>query len=474
MAALLAPLGACSASSPTSSSAVSGGPAASFETPPATGTVDEPVSTHAVDLGAHGYVENEYFASGTAHSYSAVGALGDDGRWTVRPSSAAAYRTRIVVRRPSDPARFDGTVLVEWLNVTAGLETGPDWTYTSDEILRSGAAYIGVSVQALGVNGGKALLGATAGAGNAGLRSADPARYGTLVHPGDQYAYDIFSQVARGLRSPERVHVLGPLHPEHVIALGESQSAFFLTTFINAIEPRTHAFDGFFVHSRGGGAAPLGGGLGTAVSSTAAVHIRSDVGVPVLIFETETDVGPVINYAPAAQPDSRDIRLWEVAGTAHADAYQVGGAASLIGCTFPVNDGPEHFVAQAALHALDRWVTAGDAPRRAPRFQMASTNPPTLARDALGNVLGGVRTPAVDTPVAALSGQAPAGASVLCSLFGSTMPLDVATLVRLYHDKSGYVAAYTGALDRAIGGGFLLAADRDALLTQAEQFAFPP
>ncbi len=450
---------------------MAGGPSATFALPPSAGIVDEPASTRPFDLRAHGYVEHEYFASGTAHAYAPAGALGNDGRWSVSPSSSAAYRTRIVVRRPADPARFDGTVLVEWFNVTGGLEADPDWTYLSDEILRSGEAYVGVSAQALGINGGQALLGVS-GAPTGGLRAADPARYGSLVHPGDQYAFDIFSQVARGLRSAGRPPVLGPLTPRRIVALGESQSAFFLTTFINAIQPRTHAFDGFFVHSRGGGGAPLGGGLGSAVSASG-VHIRTDLGVPIMVFETETDVGPLLNYSPATQPDSRTFRLWEVAGTSHADAYLVGGEAQLLGCTFPINEGPEHFVAQAALHALVRWVSGGLPPPTAPRIDMASTNPPTVARDALGNALGGVRTPAVDAPVVALSGQAPAGVSVLCSLFGSTTPLDAATLVRLYHDRTGYLAAYTRALDKAISGGFVLAADRSALLDQAQRFAFP-
>ena len=364
---------------------------------------------------------------------------------------------------------------MEWFNVTGGIEADPDWTYLSDEILRGGYAYVGVTAQALGINGGPGLLSPSSSAPlqNGGLRAEDPARYGTLSHPGDQYAYDIFSQIARGLRSPGRVRVLGPLHPARVLGVGESQSAFFLTTFIDAIQPRTHAFDGFFVHSRGGGAPPLAGGLGTAVGDVHAVHIRSDLGVPVMVFETETDVGPLINYSPAEQPDSAHFRQWEVAGTAHADAYLVGNVTNLFHCGFTINEGPEHFVAQAALHALDQWVRRGVAPPTPPAIELASTNPPTVARDALGDALGGVRTPAVDAPTAALSGQTPADASILCSLFGSTMPFDAATLVRLYHDRSGYLAAYGRALASAVRNGFVLPADRGALLSQAEQFAFP-
>ena len=46
---------------------------------------------------------------------------------------------------------------------------------------------------------------------------------------------------------------------ERLIALGESQSAFFLVTYINAIDQAAQVFDGFFVHGRGATGADLGG-----------------------------------------------------------------------------------------------------------------------------------------------------------------------------------------------------------------------
>ena len=49
-----------------------------------------------------------------------------------------------------------------------------------------------------------------AGAGK-GLRAIDPERYGDLHHPGDAYAYDIYTQVARALRDPGAVDPLDGL-----------------------------------------------------------------------------------------------------------------------------------------------------------------------------------------------------------------------------------------------------------------------
>ena len=125
--------------------------------------------------------------------------------------------------------------------------------------MRAGYAYVAVSVQHLGVNGGAPILGTPGGSANAtasgGLVGTEPARYGTLHQPGDQYALDIYAQIGQALHNPKN-GVLGTLHPKHVLAVGESQSAFYLTTYADALQPLTHTFDGIFIHSRGGSGAP--------------------------------------------------------------------------------------------------------------------------------------------------------------------------------------------------------------------------
>lgn len=459
----LATLPAAAASSPT----VNYQAAAAVEGPITTGHVIEPLSARNPDLAAYGYVEQEFFVSGTATAFRATSSP-SNGRWTVAPTTSASYKTRILVRRPTNPAHFNGTVVVEWMNESAG-ESAPDFDYLSPELLRDGYAYVAVSAQALGVDGGTPILAAAA----AGLVKSEPARYGTLHHPGDQYSYDMFAQIGQALRHPKG-SVLGPLQPKHVVAVGESQSAFYLTTFADAIQPLTHTFDGIFIHSRGGTGASLGGSSITAKKQTGPsnLRIRTDLSVPVFMFETQTDLIE-LGYAPAQQPNTNRIRTWEVAGTSHADAYEVGTAANFLGCTTAVNDGPQHNVVQAAFAAFIKWVVHGTPPPSPGRFTLSSTNPAVLALDSHGNVIGGVRTPAVDVPVSTLSGAAPPGASELCSLFGSTTPFSPTTLVSLYHTKSNYLAEYTTSLDQAIKGGYILAADRAGLLAQAQQVQFP-
>jgi hypothetical protein len=278
---------------------------------PITGPGRPSILSTSIDLAKFGYQEDEYFISGTARSYRLKGAAPADGRWTVTRQATARYKTRLLVYRPSDPAKFNGTVVVEWLNVSAGGDDAPDWVGDHTQLIRQGFAWVGVSAQALGVNGGTSVLQI----GGSGLIKVNPKRYGTLNHPGDAYSFDIFSQAAQAIRHPRGAAPLGALKPKALIADGESQSAFFLTTYIDAVAPLAHVFNGYLVHSRWSGGASLSGSLAFGVHEP----FRTDLGLPVLAFETETDL--MNGYASNRQPDSAWFRDWEVAGTSHADDY---------------------------------------------------------------------------------------------------------------------------------------------------------
>jgi hypothetical protein len=442
-------------------------------------------------LAAAGYEAKEYFVSGTATSYRSVNDLPANGMWEVEPAGSAAYKTRVLVYRPTDAARFNGTVVVEWFNVSGGLEAGPDWTLMHTELLRRGYAWIGVSAQYGGVEGSAAT---SLGLVSLDLKSADAKRYGSLSHPGDDYCYDIYSQVARAVRSPGSANLLAGCHVERILAVGESQSAMHLTTYVNAIQPRVQLFDGFLVHGRPcsaslGGFSSAEGDLSEIkeidLSGMSPVFIRTDTDVPVLILESETDL-MILGYYKARQDDTDKIRLWEMAGTAHADLYLVvtgtgdtGNDPSVAGvvevrspypgfieCALPINAGPQHFIAKAAIHQLDKWVRTGVGPTAADRLEIAG-DPPTFVLDALGNVKGGIRTPYVDVPVARLSGLGQPAASLMDALFGTTQLFDAATLARLYPDHDTYVKAVENSTDAAVQAGFLVPEDGELIKAAA-------
>ena len=433
-------------------------------------------ATTGPPLSTVGYAEAEYEAAGTATAYRSKGDLPADGRFQLEPSTSADYATRVVVRRPDAGTAFNGTVVIEWLNVSGGADAAPDYTYLSAELLRSGYAWVGVSAQRIGIEGGPVAVEAPGaditGAGR-GIKKLDPARYSKLSHPGDAYSYDIFTQVARGLRKPGKVDPLGGLGIKQVLAVGESQSAFALTTYVDGVQPLTHEFDGFLIHSRGGAAAPLGQpGEGIDIAGTIggkATKIRTDLDVPTIVVETESDVLGILGYYPARQPDADELRVWEVAGTAHADKFQIGSIEPMLGCKEPINRGQQSYVLKAALAHLGTWAAGGDAPPKGTRLATDDSGAkPTYVLDGNGNVEGGVRTPAVDAPVDVLSGLAVPDATIICVLMGSTRALPAATLAKDYASRQAYLDDYAKAADAAIDVGFVLAADRKALLADAQ------
>jgi hypothetical protein len=455
-------------------------PAGTVRTPSVSGPVNGGKGVRApgtdYDLAPLGYVRDEYFVSGSAVAYEPTGALGADGQWSVKEGSSAPFETRLVVVRPSNPAKFNGTVFVEWLNVTGGFDVPVTWTMAHNQILREGAAFVGVSAQAIGVTN---------------LVDADPARYGRLRSPGDAYAYDVFTQAGVAIRgkatggSPLRGYGV-----KHVVAMGESQSADYLTTYVNAVHPLVRVYDGFLIHSRGSAHATLGT-TGSPDGDAPNPRIRTDLHTPVLTFQTEYDV-QALGFAGADQPDSHDFRLWEVAGTSHVDAYAGGPSTTDLGdgaaertlldpknasggvlhCDKPVNAGGQHAVLEAALAHLEAWVAHGTRPPSFPRIQTRNDGFVQVVRDAHGIARGGVRTPIVDVPVAVNAGDF-ANTPGTCTYFGTTTPFDAATLAALYPGgRATYLARFDAAADRAVEQGVWLEPEAKHYKAAARQIRF--
>lgn len=416
-----------------------------------------------------GYEVREYVASGTATAHAPGEAgLPNDGYWVLERTTSAAYRTRIVVRRPTDPAMASGTVIMEWLNVSGGVDADAEYMTLSEEITRRGHIWVGVSAQIIGVEGGNILVstGIQDERAGIGLRGIDPERYGSLEHPGDGYAFDMFTQIARAIRRGGAV--LGGARARVLIAAGESQSAMALTTYYNGVQVEEGVFDGFFVHSRAGFPLPLVGpdeaaDIGGGIFTRERPVFRDDLDAPVMNIQTEGDTFSILSSWRVRQPDTDTFRLWEIAGTAHADRHLLGAAADMIDCTAPINDGPAHLVAKAALRALDTWLRTGTPPPVAERIPLSdSANNPVPLRDADGIALGGVRTPPVDVPVDALTGV-PVSSSIICLLLGSTVALPDPRIAELYSSRAEYEQLYEESAVATIAAGFVLEDDHAAL-----------
>jgi len=410
---------------------------------PPVGLRGHPLWDSWYDLAPFHYEEHEFFVSGTATDPSS--------------GAKAPYTTRIIVSRPQDPHDFNGTAVLDWTNVTAQFENAVDTMETRQMLMREGFAYVHVSAQAAGL----CCTPLTP-------KVWDPVRYSAINHPGDAYADDIFSQVAKAIRYPTtdngNIDATSGIHVARLIAVGQSQSCSKLATYVTSTQNTARLIDGFLIHGCDAGKTTSAASLNAKV-----LHLLSD------------------NEANPADPKANDnYRLWEIAGTAHSDYFigyqsEVGSGARVLAdqpqqskqgyddvmreagnygaelhpllaaCIVAGSTVPMHYADSAAVYALDRWLRdAGDAPPNGPRF--AFTNG-ALAKDADRNTIGGIRMPPMDHAVATYD-------STQCPLGGLTIPFTDAQIQQRYPDfDRDYYAPMAASTDAAVRAGWILRTD---------------
>ena len=270
----------------------------------------------------------------------------------------------MIVRRPVNPADFNGTVIVEWMNVTAGFDLEWNWFGDPQYLIDNGYAWVGISAQNAGVNF---------------LKGFNPARYGDLVtipnpaanpqNDGDALSYEMYSAGIKALLGAGNgSDPMNGLSPQTVIASGESQSGSRLSAYYNKIQPLHELVDAFLI----------------TVSTGALRDDRPEKAIRV-ISETE-------NRTQRTEPDDGSYRQWEVAGASHLPRMAFDNAqASLtrdvttldVDCErFPLSKVQWPFVVNSAMDKLVTWSNGGAAPPNAPRGTY--TDPTTLERDEFG------------------------------------------------------------------------------------------
>lgn len=408
----------------------------------------EPFFTTLLPL-PEGWVEEEFFFEGIARTPEEL-AAGEEG--------STPFKSRIMVRRPADPEDFNGTVVIDWNNVTVPQDRDVAWQPLYTTLTERGYAYVSVAAQRLSIE-----------ASPLALKQYDPVRYGSLSHPGDDYSFDIFSQAAEAVLS-EEPSVLGELrdHATHRLAMGASQSGGRLKTYINDVHEHSLVFDGFQPQ----------------ISGPAGVDREL---VPIVWVNSGGEADDV----DETPPDSGLFRLWEIAGTAHT-SY---GSSSYMNDNLVWNhsngmSGPKEEAHDredsgawgyqlqpgecvranysqaglnwsAALVALDDWVKTGVAPEPMPRLTRDENG---RVYDEHDNMVGGVRRPYLDVPIATyFGGDVPDGSTDPCANIGGRMALSGFTrvfsadkLAELYPTADDYLTQFEAAVDDALANGFIL------------------
>lgn len=439
------------------------------------GAAFDPATRAGVDLCSAGYVEEEYLLSGRAGSWRS----GEPGS-PERAGDPTPYRTRILVRRPADPDRASGVTHVEPLH--PHMDAGLSWEALSEHFIRRGDAWVGVTVFPHIASQMRDRL--------------DPERYGSLLVPGSGTEWDIFSDALEAVRSD----ALSALRTSRIVLSGRSATGSFCRVF--ARERFATARGGLadavaiFISSGGAGAAgyPALSPESRVVADDDARRTVRDAGIPVfeILSETESETHRAQLRDDSDEPG--DVyRLFQIAGSAHIEEWpgirstnaSTLAAAGVDAGHIPVreqrSDARSDVLSRALMDHLIRAIDGVVAPRAA-RFEYdAVTTDPRrmLRRDADGNVIGGIRSPWLQVPLAryaphgtpAEDPAAPDGPDwtpladrqLAAGLVGTMVPLRRDEVIRRYGDEAGYRALFEAAGRDLVESDLLLADDADEL-----------
>lgn len=458
----------------------------------------------AVDLsGSYGYTEKEFLQSGRAQVYD----LGADERAVVG-SSGHAYTTRLLVRYPLDAAKFSGRVFVEIYNASSGVDLEDVWRRSWKHLMLSGDAYIGITSKSL-----------TADA----LKKFDPVRYADIHWQVDGanengLVWDMLCQLGTQLRQPGSGGLLGTLVPKWIYLAGQSQSGFYLNTYLTAFGDRLEKagpngqplFDGY-LNLVGPGSMPLRSEPGVpSVSVPKTLYQATSVPQIVLMSEAESrfyGMGgaagfPVFPpYVRRADADSAKdkFRFYEVAGAPHSDptspviplnseiakakadgsgrapkAYFVGHEESALQLDEFVNAAIENLHAWAAEGrpapaAQTRWIRYASAPDAKGNLVY------TPLQDGFGNTLGGLRSPLIEAPLYQYLSRGKSASGSFAFDWGSMTRLPDTTINTLYGASCAtYLNVFDAAADALVAERYLVRRDGEQLKAASRTLVAQP
>jgi hypothetical protein len=383
------------------------------------------------------YEVREYFVSGTANKQP--------------------YKTRIVVRKPSDNTRFSGLVLAEAMHPSGAAHM---FEFTSDYTMGSGHAAVEI------VTAGLPLFAAH-----------NKERYKDLKVEQDQVP-EILAQVGAAIKRNQNDGPLAGLPVRKMILAGTSATAGVLIRYLPAhMVYRTPdmklIYDGFMPTSTG-------------------ATVRQ-VDVPLIQVPTMTEVNTgTVTARQDGDTGGDQFRLYEFAGMAHVDSRD-SVRFRPDPCKNPISQFPLQAYMSVALHHLFEWVDRGKVPPRAERILLdrnVTNDGSLMALDEQGNSRGGIRNPYVDVataklgvrnegatppipnPSAWIAANAPAGANQMCGLAGYQMPFPKDQLKKLYNNKKTYQDRVKRRLDELEKAGWSLPVYRETILADAARVEF--
>ena len=457
-------------------------------------------AVNACRLADYGYVEDEYFMSGTANIYEEP-----EENKLVISTPDVPYTTRLLIRRPVDISKFSGNVVIEILNASANFDIDRDWILMWRHMVRHGDIYIGITSKGHVVDA---------------LKKFDPVRYAdinwanpTPDRPGPaernfdywkEYElglyWDMQNDLAKLLRSDDPLNPIREYGRNWLYLVGWSQSGSYLARTINTFArlPENRGaqplFDGYMDTGSGAGNKAInsysqGGRFKFGGMPSPSILVCEQ---PIMAVNTESENRGTMWYGDFDEPECK-FRTWQIPCSSHDSKYtlldyyetlqedleRAGIVLSWEGYIGEPMNTPYEPIFCAALQALFNWVREGIPAPHAPKIETVFTSQPTdktlalLAnkKDVFGNALGGVRYPTADCPTASYQSYTDREDGAIQMMFGQCMPFPPEMLKSLYGNLENYRVQAAISTDRAIACGWILPEDREFMIDAVAEIA---
>lgn len=435
-------------------------------------------SREPLDLAVYGYLEEEYFLSGTANVYDS-----DAKDHLVINEAGLPYKNRILVRRPADPRKFSGRVYMDILNATQGYDIEDQWHRDYLWCMEHGHAYVGVTSKPVNVLSLKNFdydrYGDLDWSGSAKVPSPTLSCSATIPGTEEGLIWDILSQTAMKLRYGGSENCLGGFRVQYLYLTGQSQSGAYLNTYLSYFDPYLRGpdgrklFDGYLniVGSLVQRSLRQSDSVGPLKLYQRHMHACS---TPYICISSEADLTLFNQFLPGvdllgirienSDTQQDKCRYYEFAGAPHTDIVCpiLSGITDIekTGRTLPnlnpklldgINDFPLDMYVCGMLEKLHLWAASGVAPEMMPPLERSRG---TLRRDAFGNALGGFRTPFVEVPIASYVASNPDDPEGIC---GKMTYFSAEQVRKLYGTPARYLELFRRAVKTQVDTGWISA-----------------
>lgn len=439
-------------------------------------------SRDPLDLKSYGYVEEEFFLTGTANVYDV-----DEADMLIVVKKELPYKNRILVRRPVSEEDFSGRVYVDIMNATQGYDIEDLWHRAYLWCMEQGHAYVGITSKPVNVMS---------------LKNFDYDRYGELnwsngemvaapvisrsaTIPGTEEGlfWDMLSQLGLLLRRNSE-NCMGGYHVENVYLTGQSQSGAYLNTYVSYFdryakrENGKSIYDGYMniVGALVQRSIRQSGTIGNLRLSKRNMHAST---IPYICVSSEADlylfnlfVEGNLMRMKIENSDTADnkCRYYEIPGAPHTDIVcpvltslseieKAGGKAPNLNPKLleNINDMHVEYYICGLLEKLHIWAVKGIAPEKCIPLARREDE---LERDEHGNAVGGLRNPYLDVPVASYVASNPEDPEGIC---GAMTYFSKEKVEELYGSIEGYLEKFSRYTDEQTMEGWLTKTDADKM-----------